>query len=78
MERVPNALVVGSLMYAMLCTRPNISYAVSVISKYQFDLGEKHWVVVKHIFKHLRRTKNMVLVCGGGDLCVDRFTDCNF
>ena len=35
MRRVPYASVVGSLMYAMLCTRPDICYAVGIVSRYQ-------------------------------------------
>ena len=35
MRNCPYALVVGSLMYAMLCTRPEICYAVRIVSRYQ-------------------------------------------
>ena len=35
MEKVPYASAMGSLMYAMLCTRPNIFYAVGMVSRYQ-------------------------------------------
>ena len=38
MSMIPYALAVGSLMYAMLCTRPNIYYAVGAVSWYQSDL----------------------------------------
>ena len=34
MRRIPYALTVGSLMYAMLCTRPDICYAVGIVSHY--------------------------------------------
>ena len=34
MAKVPYASTIGSLMYAMLCTRPDIAYAVSVTSKF--------------------------------------------
>ena len=35
MSRIPFASAVGSLMYAMLCTRPDICYAVGIVSRYQ-------------------------------------------
>ena len=35
MKKVPYASAVGSLMYAMFCTRPNISYAIGMVSRYQ-------------------------------------------
>ena len=42
MKRVPYALAVGSLMYAMLCTRPDICFAVGMVSRYQSNPGIAH------------------------------------
>jgi hypothetical protein len=42
MSAIPYASAVGSTMYAMICTRPDISYAQSVVSRYQADPGECH------------------------------------
>ena len=50
MRGIPYALAVESLMYAMLCTRPDICFAVGMVSRYQSDPGEEHWIAVKHIF----------------------------
>ena len=66
MSRIPYASAVGSLMYAMLCTRPDICYAVGVVSRYQSDPGEEHWIAVKHILKYLRRTRDYMLVYSSG------------
>ncbi|KAJ8753578.1 hypothetical protein K2173_022819 [Erythroxylum novogranatense] len=68
MDMIPHAFAVGSIMYAMLCTRPDVSYALSVTSRYQSDPGEGHWVAVKNILKYLRRTKDVFLIYGDGDL----------
>lgn len=62
MSRVPYASAIGSIMYAMLCTRPDISYALSVTSRYQANPDIKHWNAAKNILKFLRRTKDMFLV----------------
>ncbi|XP_031393484.1 secreted RxLR effector protein 161-like [Punica granatum] len=78
MAQVPYASAIGSLMYAMLCTRPDIAYAVSMTSRYQSNPGLDHWTAVKNILKYLRRTKDMVLVYGGGELRLDGFTDSDF
>ncbi|KAJ9544958.1 LOW QUALITY PROTEIN: hypothetical protein OSB04_024665 [Centaurea solstitialis] len=59
MKSVPYASAIGSIMYAMLCTRPDVAYSVSVTSRYQQNPGEPHWVAVKNILKYLRRTKEM-------------------
>jgi len=54
MNNVPSASVVGSLMYAMLCTRPDICFAVDLVSHYQSNLRSAHWQAVKRIFCYLR------------------------
>ena len=43
MSNIPYASVIGSLMYAMVCTRPDIAYAVGVASRYLANPGKKHW-----------------------------------
>ena len=42
MSRIPYTSVIGSLMYVMLCTRPDIILTVSVMSRYQSNLDEEH------------------------------------
>ena len=61
MRGIPYTFAVGSLMYAMLCTRPDIYFVVGIVNRYQFDPGEEHWTAVKHIFKYLRRTRDYML-----------------
>ena len=78
MRRYPYASAVGSLMYAMLCTRPDICYAVGVVSRYQSNPGLDHWVAVKCILKYLRRTRNYMLVYSGEDLSLTGYTDSDF
>jgi hypothetical protein len=51
MSRVPYVSVVGSLMYAMVCTRPNIAHAVGVLSRYMSKPGKEHWTTVKRVFQ---------------------------
>ncbi|KAJ9545029.1 hypothetical protein OSB04_024736 [Centaurea solstitialis] len=80
MKSVPYASAIGSIMYAMLCTRPNVAYSVSVTSRYQQNPGEPHWVAVKNILKYLRRTKEMFLVFGGSEdeISVTGYSDASF
>ena len=49
MAHVPYASSTSSLMYAMVCTRPDISQAVSMISRYMHNSGKDHWLAVKWI-----------------------------
>ena len=62
MQLVPYASAVGSLMYAMLFTRPNICFEVDMVSKYHSNLGPEHWVAIRHILNYLRRTRDYVFV----------------
>ncbi|KAJ9555126.1 hypothetical protein OSB04_009740 [Centaurea solstitialis] len=80
MKSVPYASAIGSIMYAMLCTRPDVAYSVSVTNRYQQNPGEPHWVAVKNILKYLRRTKEMFLVFGGteDEISVTGYSDASF
>ena len=79
MDKIPYASAIGSIMYAMLCTRPDVSYASSMTSRYQSDPGECHWIAVKNILKYLRRTKEYFLIFGGdGELAVKGYSDASF
>ena len=51
MSNVPYSSAVGSLMYAMLCTRPDICFAVGLVSQYQSNPGREHWKAVKRILR---------------------------
>jgi len=72
MSRIPYANVVGCLMYAMVCTLPDISHAVGVVSRYMANPGKEHWSAVKWVLWYLRGTssycitynKNSEFVCG--------------
>ena len=65
MKDVPYASAIGSIMYAMLCTRPDVCLAISLAGRYQSNHGVDHWTAVKNILKYLKRTKDMFLVYGG-------------
>jgi hypothetical protein len=57
MSKVLYALAIGSIMYTMLCTRPDISYVLSVTSRYQANSGMKYWNAAKDILKYLRKLR---------------------
>ena len=67
-------------MYVILCTRPDVSYALSITSRYQSDPGESHKIAVKNILKYLRRTKDAFLLYGGQEdkLVINGYTDASF
>ena len=58
------SLVVGSLMYAMVYTPPDITHAVGVVSRFMVKPRKDHWEVVKWIFKYLRGSSKLFLTFG--------------
>ncbi|XP_038895880.1 secreted RxLR effector protein 161-like [Benincasa hispida] len=54
MSRVPYASAVGSLMYAVVCTRLDLAHVVSVVSRFMGQPMKEHWQVVKRIFVTLK------------------------
>ena len=60
-QQIPYTLVVGSLMYAMVCTWPDIGYAIGVVSQFMSNPGKEHWVVVKWILCYLKGTSSVCL-----------------
>ncbi|GKA95388.1 hypothetical protein Tco_0817426, partial [Tanacetum coccineum] len=49
MQKVPYASAVGSIMYAVRCTRPDVAFAHNITSRFQQNPGELHWTTVKNI-----------------------------
>ncbi|KAL0434594.1 UNVERIFIED_CONTAM: Retrovirus-related Pol polyprotein from transposon TNT 1-94 [Sesamum radiatum] len=78
MSDIPYASAVGSIQYAVQCTKPDVAYALSVTSRYQACAGKAHWDAVKSILKYLKRTKDMFLIYGGGELILEGYSDASF
>nr|GEY79285.1 hypothetical protein [Tanacetum cinerariifolium] len=67
MQNVSYASTVGSIMYAVRCTRPDVAFVQNLTSYFQQNPGEPYWTAVKTILKYLRNTEDMFLVYGGLD-----------
>ncbi|CAH9143473.1 unnamed protein product [Cuscuta epithymum] len=65
MQKVPYTSTIGCIMYAMVCTRPDIAHAVGVVSRYMGDPGKEHWKVVKWIMRYLKGTASNTLCFDG-------------
>ena len=76
MQKIPYASVVGSLMYAQVCTRPNIAYIVGVLGRYLSNPGMNHWKAAKRVMRYLKRTKYYMLTYKRSDqLEITRYSD---
>ncbi|PHT85374.1 hypothetical protein T459_07480 [Capsicum annuum] len=75
MKKVSYASAVGSLMYAMVCTRSDIAHVVGVVSHFFSNPGREHWNVVKWIMRYLCGTSSMSLCFGIGKPSLCDYTD---
>ncbi|XP_071689318.1 secreted RxLR effector protein 161-like [Rutidosis leptorrhynchoides] len=78
MKNVPYASAVGSLMYAMMCTRLDICFVVGMVSRYQSNPGLTHWKAVKRILRYLRGTSHYSLCYEGNDLQMRGYIDADW
>ena len=81
MTRMPYARAVGSLMYAMVCTRPDLSQVVFMISRCIHDPGKGYWKAVKWVLRYIKDTIDIGLVfekdSTGKHECI-RYVDSNY
>ena len=75
MQNIPYASAVGSLMYAMVCTRSDIAHVVGVVSRFLSNPGKEHWTAVKWILRYLRGTSRICLCFGTDKPVLDGYTD---
>ncbi|XP_042012165.1 secreted RxLR effector protein 161-like [Salvia splendens] len=54
MKNIPYANIIGSVMYVMICTRPDLAHAVSVTSRYMSNPGKSHWQALKWMLRYLK------------------------
>lgn len=79
MESRPYARLVGSFIYAHVCTRPNLAYVVEILSRFQYNPGHEHWVARKRILRYLQKIKEYILMYRQTkELKVKGYTDSNF
>ena len=64
MAKIPYRQAIGSLMWATVATRPDIAFAVSVLSQFLENPGRVHWEAVKRVLRYLKSTKNKKLILG--------------
>ena len=79
MEVIPYSSAIGSIMYVMMCTRPDMCLDISLTGRYRSDRGVDHWTAVKNILKYLKMTKEMFLGYGGDkEFVVKGYDDASF
>ncbi|XP_031270992.1 secreted RxLR effector protein 161-like [Pistacia vera] len=62
MAKIPYASALGSLMYLMACSRPDLGFVVSLVSKFMSNPGKSQWMALKWIMKYLNGTRSIGIV----------------
>ena len=75
MKNIPYREAIGALMYCAVATRPDISFAVALLSQFLENPGDTHWNGVKHIYRYLLGTKHLQLVFGETKNSIAGYTD---
>jgi hypothetical protein len=75
---VPYAELVGSLMYLMVCTRPDIALAVSMLARYMSAPARQHWEAAKGVLRYVQGTQTMGIVYGSGSNEISGFADSDY
>ena len=79
MQKIPYASAVGSLMYAQVCTRPDIAFIVGILGRYMSNPGVDHWKAAKRVMRYLKRTKDFMLTYRRSDsLEIFGYSDSDF
>ncbi|KAI5708540.1 hypothetical protein M8J77_024816 [Diaphorina citri] len=75
---VPYQEAIGSLLYLSQGTRPDITYAVSFLSRFNHNYGQAHWNAVKRIFRYLQQTKHYKLTYKKSDRALYGYSDADW
>ncbi|GJV06002.1 zinc finger, CCHC-type containing protein [Tanacetum coccineum] len=70
--------VIGFLMYAMTCTRPDIAFAVGKLSRYTSNPGTQHWQAIQRVLKYLKKTMDYKLTYTGYPSVLEGYTDASW
>lgn len=77
-EKLPYQKLIGSLMYLVVLTRPDIAYSVSYLSQFNNSYSHTHWIYAKRVLKYLAKTKNYCLKFSKGNPDLVGFVDSNW
>ncbi|WZY94152.1 hypothetical protein YC2023_066481 [Brassica napus] len=79
MKKVPYQSAVGNLMYSMICTRPDLAFAVGLVCRYMSKPVKDHWLAVKWLLRYLRGSVKIRLVFRKeGEFTVQGYCDADY
>ena len=78
MQDVPYQRAIGSLMYAATSTRPDITFALAILSQFMRNPGRTHWEAAKHAMRYLKGSANLGLTLGTSDTILEAYVDADW
>ena len=72
------AKIIGSLMYAMTCTRPDIAFAVGKLSRFTSNPGPQHWLAIRRVLRYLKGTINYGITYSGEPPILEGYSDASW
>ncbi|KAK0588036.1 hypothetical protein LWI29_033216 [Acer saccharum] len=78
MESIPYSSAVGSVMYSMISTIPDLAQAISVLSRYMSDLGKGHWNAMKWLLRYISSTTWLIYDCSNSIIDLVGYVDSDY
>jgi Reverse transcriptase (RNA-dependent DNA polymerase) len=78
MKSKPFRQVVGTLMYLMIGSRPDLAFAITNVSTYMSNYDREHWEAVKRVLRYVKGTKSHRLEYGGDSVKLSAYTDSDY
>ena len=70
--------IIGSLMYLASATRPDISFAVSKLSRFVSNPGDEHWKALERVMRYLKGTTSYGIHYSGYPKVLEGYSDSNW
>jgi Reverse transcriptase (RNA-dependent DNA polymerase) len=62
LRNIPYRSIIGNLMYLMICTRPDLAFAVGILSQFSEHPSNEHWIAFKRVLRYLKGTQDFCLL----------------
>lgn len=77
-QAFPFMSLIGSLMYAAICTRPDITYAVNRLAQFNSCYTETHWLAAKHVLRYIKGSLNKGILYKSSDGILRGYADADY
>ena len=77
--KVPYLSTIGTLLYLSNCTRPDITFAINLLERFNASLTRRYWNDIKHIFRYLKGSQDLgLLYTRNQDMALVSYSDAGY